>query len=109
MSTATKKFLFWHYKGHVHEWKEEFREFGEMVSYSPPITGMKKLDSRPVTNIYWVCIECGKRRQEMLYGYRPREPELARLTIRDAVTKRKIRTGRSPKPINVMDSKAIYL
>ncbi len=67
MSTVVKKFLFWKYKSHVHEWEEEFREFGELVTYAG-IT-RREFSSRPITNIYWVC-ECGKRIDETLMGHR---------------------------------------
>ena len=75
MSKRIKHFLFLKYTIHIHEWEEEFREFLEAVTFSPPITGCHELNSRPITQIYLRCVECGAQKEKTLKGHRPLKPE----------------------------------
>lgn len=75
MSYTTKRFLFWKYRSHTHEWKEMTREFLFNVLYSPPITGSRELGSRPVTQIFLYCKECGEHTDYSINGHIPKEME----------------------------------
>jgi hypothetical protein len=54
---------------HKHEWEEINRQFGEIETYSPPISGSKLIGrGDPFTLITYKCKTCPKYHQEHLEG-----------------------------------------